>query len=584
MTNAHEQLDRKLGRLERFTRKFAGAFEREMAALEELFRASISEMEADLQRASAEFAAREEAIRSSVDAEGKEFQLEKYRIEKEKAAGKADLELLDGEQTQVQRKAASELARLNEERVAFQVSWERQKSALEDLYQEKRRHLTVARAALMRDVQMAETKAKKARDKAKSDLDEINEAGAKSLGALTQQAESKKHGWAMARDAMRKEMDAIARERDDMTARLVELRADKEKELEAARAAMLLAKQQLDIDKATIVEKAEEEQRRTEAEVKDLQERLARAEREFQELVADHDRRKKDAEEAFEREEAILKEAVKTEADKRDYESKLFEQEKETKQKEINRIKEDLEQKTYQWDNQVRSLLLQKSVQDSEHDAERLRSDREARTALRALEARRAELQQRLNDVKARHAGLEANAKKELEVIGQRWHFRRDRLWTLWQSRLDVLKKERHALQDAISGLQETFMKEKRRSDELSASHGERVHELERYLMTSGENRRADKKQRQIQFELEKTRLLAQIKECETHVAEWSDRLKRTQEEVVKKNSGIVADLGYLDRWYREEEQETETFLRTIQDTIAMMEDALGRMDVRDAA
>ena len=112
---------------------------------------------------------------------------------------------------------------------------------------------------------------------------------------------------------------------------------------------------------------------------------------------------------------------MKTESDKRDYEAKLFEQEKEGKEKEVARLKEDLEQRTYQWDNQIRSLLLQKSVQDSEYDAERLRTDRESRTALRALEARREELRQRLNDIKARHAALDGNAKKEIEVIGQRW-------------------------------------------------------------------------------------------------------------------------------------------------------------------
>ena len=102
--------------------------------------------------------------------------------------------------------------------------------------------------------------------------------------------------------------------------------------------------------------------------------------------------------------------------------------------------------------------------------------------------------------------------------------------------------------------------------------------------MTSAESRRADKKQRQIQFELEKTRILAQIKECETMTAEWSDRLKNTQQELVKRNTGLVAELGYLDRWYREEEQETEAFLRTVRETIVLFEGTLNRASLRDAA
>ena len=49
--------------------------------------------------------------------------------------------------------------------------------------------------------------------------------------------------------------------------------------------------------------------------------------------------------------------------------------------------------------------MMQKAVHDSEHDAERLRVDREsARTlALRSLEAKRDELKQRLADLKNRH-------------------------------------------------------------------------------------------------------------------------------------------------------------------------------------
>ncbi len=584
MTNARENFEKRIGRLQGWADRCGRALDKEMNALDELYRASIAEIESERHNAVEAFRAKEEEIKASVDAAGKEFQLEKYHVEKEKAGTKAEDELIDGEMTQVQRRAAAELARISEERTNFQVSIERQKSALNDVYTEKHRHLLATRGVLVREVQVAEEKLSKVMARSKDELGLVEEAGQKTISALTAQADAKKQGWAVAREALRRELDAYTRERDEMAGKLSSLRLDKEKELEVARLAMQLAAQQLDLDKATIVEKAEADQVRTEAEVKELQERLAVAEREFQDFVSDHDRRKKDAEEVFEREEGLLKEAVKTESDKRDYEAKLFEQEKESKEKEVARLKEELEQRTYQWDNQIRSLLLQKSVQDSEYDAERLRTDRESRTALRALEARREELRQRLNDIKARHAALDGNAKKELEVIGQRWQFRRERLWTLWQTRLETMRKERQSLQDGIGALHENFVKEKRRSEELEATNSERIHELDRYLMTSADSRRAEKKQRQIQFELEKTRILAQIKECETMTAEWSDRLKNTQQELVKRNTGLVAELGYLDRWYREEEQETEMFLRTVRQTIVLFEDTLNRASMRDAA
>src|SRR5205807_2031712 len=94
------------------------------------------------------------------------------------------------------------------------------------------------------------------------------------------------------------------------------------------------------------------------------------------------------------------------------------------------------------------------------HDAERLRTDREARTALRSLSAQRDELKQRLADLKARHGALEANAQKETELIHQRWRWRKERLWSMWQGRLDILRKERTALSDQMEHLQQTSDRE----------------------------------------------------------------------------------------------------------------------------
>src|SRR5262249_43230105 len=152
-----------------------------------------------------------------------------------------------------------------------------------------------------------------------------------------------------------------------------------------------------------------------------------------------------------------LKETVKTESEKRDYEHKLYESQKSQLEKQIARLREEYDKKKWHWDNQVRSLMMQKSVQDAEHDAERLRVDREARTLLRNLSAQRDELKQRLADIKSRHDALVVNSQKETELIHQRWRWRKERLWSMWQGRLDILRKERAALSEQMEHLQQTF-------------------------------------------------------------------------------------------------------------------------------
>jgi hypothetical protein len=383
---------------------------------------------------------------------------------------------------------------------------------------------------------------------------------------------------------MQKEMESMAAEKIHLEKQLAEIKGEKEKELDTAKLGMAISKEQLEVDKATLIEKAEEDQRRTEAEIQQLKSRLDDSERELQALVLSKENEKSNAEESFRKEEAALKEAVRIESEKRDYEQKLYEQEKNIKEKEVARLKEEYEKKKWQWDNQIRTLLMQKSVQDAEHEAERMRVDREARTALRGMEAQRDEIKQRLNELRARHENLVAGSKKEMELIQQRWRWRKDRLWSMWQSRLDVLKKERLALAAQIEQIQSAFKSEQDRLADAQQGDTGRIGELTIAVAQSAERGKGLQRQKQIQLELEKTRLAAQIKECEALMTEWMDRLRRTQDEVSRNNGDLAAQLNYLDRWSRDEEKETELFLRTIQNALSVLETALGPLISERAA
>ena len=330
--------------------------------------------------------------------------------------------------------------------------------------------------------------------------------------------------------------------------------------------------------------KQEADQRHCETEVTDLKTKIDQAERNLQDFIGSHEHRKKDTEESFLKEESMLKDAVRTESEKRDYEQKLFEQEKNTKEKELNRLKEEYEKKKWHWDNQIRSLMMQKAVHDSEHDAERLRVDREARTALRSLEAKRDELKQRLADLKNRHGVLSANAEKELQLVTQRWTWRRDRLWTLWQNRLEILRKERAALQDQIEALQQKFEKDRRAMTESESHDTQRTDQLQNVVMQSDSRQNGFKKQKEIQIELEKTRILAQIKECETLIIDWMERLKQTQETIVRESRVTAENVGFLDRFYRDETQETEQFLHSLQNAMSVIQTALDNPNIKKAA
>lgn len=575
--NAEDRLKKKLNRIKKWVDACDHFLLKETPRLEELYRESIAELEAKKTHAMDVLSSDEIRIRGELDAAGKEFSRKKYQLERDTTVNRAEIQRMDDEMQEMQKKYQQDLTRLSEDRTALKVSYERQISALTDLYQEKRRHLNVARAGLFREWQSADVKLKETKEKAEQKLRDIMETETAKINHLKDQATAKREGWATALETMKRELEALTQEKTHLEKRISEIRGEKEKELDAAKTAMAIGREQLEIDKATLIEKAEDEQRKCEAEVADLKAKIESAERDLQDFLVKNEVEKKDTEEGFVREECLIKETLKTESEKRDYEQKLFEQEKNQKEKELNRLREEYEKKKWHWDNQVRSLLMQKSVQDSEHEATKIRVDREARVVLRSLEAKRDELRQRLADLKSRHKALEENAQKETGLIHQRWQWRRDRLWAMWQNRLDVLRKEREALHEQMEALQQKYESDRRHMAESENREVKRSEDMEKFILQTGEQSKGQQKQRQIQFELEKTRLFTQIKECESVIGEWMDRLKQTQEEVRQHNTGLIEQMNYLDRWHREEEAETQLFLQSLQGALTTLEGILNQ-------
>lgn len=579
-----QEIDQRLARLQKWSERYDRLLEKEAQSLEILFLKTVSDWEVEKKQKIEEISLQELQIKTQLEQAGKEYSQNKYRLERDSNSTKVELKQLEDEYQDIGKKYGGALNRLDEEKTNLRISLEHQKSALTDLYQEKMRHLTVTRAGLLREWQIMDTKIKTIKEKAKDELDAINLDGEKKISQLKLSGEAKREGWSMALESIKKELTSMTTEKEHLQERLANIKGEKEKELEDARLSMKVSREQLEVDKATLIEKAESDQHACEAEVADLRNKVISGERDLQDFVVRHEQAKKETEEAFLKEESMLKDAVKVESERRDYEQKLFEQEKSMKEKDLNRTKEDYEKKKWQWDNQVRSLMMQKAVHDSENDAERLRVDREARTALRSLEAKRDELKQRLADVKNRHTAVAANAEKEIQLISQRWHWRRDRLWALWQNRLDVLKKERMVLQEQIEALQQKFSKEKSLTQESEGRDGKRLDDMQGFILQMDEKNNGVKKQREIQFELEKTRLLAQIKELETVITEWTDRMKRTQADVAKESTGVAAQVGFLDRWVRQEEQETEIFLRSVQDAMSVIQTVFEQLGFKKAA
>lgn len=575
--NAEEKLKKKLQRFERWASGCDRMLEKEGATIEQLFRESLADMEKQKQQMLETFSSKEIQIQNELDQAGKEYARKKYQLERDVTMNRAELARLDDDIQDYQKKSHQELNRLNEEKTQAKISYERQMNALRDLYQEKRRHLTVSKTKLLHEWETTDSKLKESHVRIQDNLTKLESEGQANVRHLTDQMLAKREGWKIALETMGKEREALNQEKSLLEKKISDIHGEKEKELEAARVAMILAKEQLEVDKATLIEKAEDEQRRCEEEVSEFKHKIEVAEKELQDLMVGQEQKKKDIEDGFLREENVLKDSLKTEAEKRDYEQKLFEQEKSQKEKEINNLREEYEKRKWHWDNQIRSLMMKKSVQDSEHEAVRMRVDREARTVLRSLEAKRDELKQRLADLKNRHKVVSENAQKETDLINQRWHWRRDRLWAMWQNRLDVLRKERGVLQEQMEMVQKRFEADRAVVSESENRENVRTNDLQGFLAQSSENNRGQQKQREIQFELEKTRVFTQIKECESLVTEWTDRLKEVEADVKKNNLGLIQQIGYLDRWYREEEVETQLFLQNLQSTMSSLEALLNQ-------
>lgn len=570
-----ELFQKKFTRLSKWMEKSSRIAASHLTEIEGLLQEEIKELENARDAAVASFNADIEQLGAHRDQAAKEYTHHKYQLERDTTIARSEIEKLQGGFQAFQKQADRDLAHLQEEKVNTQVSFEKQKSALCDLYEEQRRHLLVEREKVLQAWAKIEESVRNAKVRTLRELETLKNDNEQKLGLIRDQMEAKQQGWQMALETMRRDYESLAKEKDDLEKKLSTIRSDKEKELESAHIAMQLGKEQLEIDKATLIEKAEEDKRRCEGEVREYKEKVEAAEKELQDLILGHDQRKKDAEESFEKEESILKEAVKNETEKRDYEQKLYQQEKADKEKEINRLREEYEKKKWHWENQIRTLMMQKSVQEAEFDAEKMRVDRQARVAYRSLEAKRDELKQRLSDIKSRHQSLVTNAEKENDLLAQRWQWRKDRLWSMLKNRLDVIRKEREALSEQLENLSQHFSTQQTHTVEAEGRENKRIDDLQQFIIQITDKNQGQMKQKEIQLELEKTRILAQIKECESLIDDWMDRLQMMQAELSKRTSGFGEQISFLDRHYQEEEKQTELFLQSFQKALVALGERL---------
>jgi hypothetical protein len=582
--SSKEQFEKHARRLESIEERCLRLWQKALEETETHYLAAVRELQDDHVRDESKITQEIERLKGEHEIFGKEFSQKKYHLEKEANADKADMVRMQGELEQINMKYTAEAHRLKEEQTRGHISYEKQKSALNDLYQEKRRSLLVAREKLIQQAAQSAETLRTFKEKYSREMETKAAMGADKVGILRDQVQSKRQGWEMALETIRRDRDVLAKQKEEIQKRLSEVTQEKEREMEELRVKMQVAREQLELDKAALIEKAEDDQRKCEADVQNLQSSITLSDSELQTLILEKDKRVKDLEDGFSKEEELLKETVKSETEKRDYEQKLFAQEKAQKELELNGLKEEYEKKKWNWENQVRTLLVQKSVQDAEHDAERLRVDREARVLLRSLEAKRDELKQKLSDIKSRHENLVAHSKKEEELLNQRWNWRKERLWSMWQNRLEILKKERSVLHEQLENLEAAFTKERAHRAEEEQRQEKRIGELQQGSMQSSERHVGYRKQREIQLELEKTRLIAQIKECETIINDWMSRQKTIQEEVAKRGSGFQEQMTFLDRYFKEEEHETELFLHVFRKALASVEGAMTHVQINKHA
>jgi hypothetical protein len=583
MTN-EEKLRARLNRMERWVDRAVRAWQKTVSEADDLYVQAVRDLEDARATTQAELKIKEEQLAGELESWGKEFARNKYILERDKTKTKTDLTEKQAEIQETRQQMSAELERIKQEQLNNQISFERQKSALNDLYQEKKRHLLVTREKMIRESAQAHTNLSTYKEKYERELSAVRADYDKRITFLKDQLASKREGWALALETIKRELDALTRQKNDVEDQLSTIHSEKEKEIDAAKMQMTIAREQLELDKASLIEKAEEEQRVCEADIKVLQEQSHRAEVELQNLILAKETEKKNLEDASQNEETLLKEAVKNEAEKRDYEHRLYAQEKAIKEKELLKVKEEYEKKKWHWDNQLRTLMMQKSVQDAEHEADRLRTDRSAREVLRSLAAKRDELSRRVSDLKSKHDTLVANANKETELLSQRWRWRKERIWTMWQTRLDVLKQERGVIGEQLQKLENDFHAEKARLLNDEKQQDKKVEDLRQYSLHVMDRLQGNDKTREIQFELEKARLIAQIKECEILVSDWMDRQKLTQAEVSKKTVGMLDQMDFLDKFYKSEQHESEMFLHVFRKTLATLQGELERVEAKQDA
>src|SRR5882672_4055365 len=137
---SEESLRKRLARLEKWSERFTRIWQKEINAVESEFERALKELEAERLHALESFRAQEAQIRGEINQAGKDFAHRKYQMERDTNVNRGESERAQKDIEEIRRKASQELTRINEERVNIQVSLERQKSALNDLYEEKRRH------------------------------------------------------------------------------------------------------------------------------------------------------------------------------------------------------------------------------------------------------------------------------------------------------------------------------------------------------------------------------------------------------------------------------------------------------------
>ena len=575
---AIEKLNKKIKRIQRWADRVEHHWTNLFVDVESLYKEALSTLQLEQETASKKIEKKTEVIHAQMNQAGKDYVQKKYQLERASNGAGSDVQNLEEEYKKYLKTTERELTVLSQEKVNAQVAFEKQQNALRDMYQEQRHHLRTMHEKKRKELTTIEEKLKKHKLKSEKELAETSQEKSDALAVIKEQFEAKKSGWAIALETLKKNVVSLNEEKQHFQSKLSTIHEEKEKELLSVRTELAIMREQLEVDKATIIEKADADQRQCEEDVRKLTDKIEASEKEFQGLIIGNDQKKKDAEEGYTKEEAMLKETLTREGEKRDYERALLEQEKISKEKELGRLRDDYEAKKWHWENQIRTLMMQKSVQDSEFDADRLRVDREARTQFRSLEAKRDSLKQRMSEIKFRHDNMDANARKEFDLMEQRWNWRRDRLWGMWQNRLEMIKKERGILSKQMDELVETFQRDQKQIIGKEESENQRTGDLQQFMVHKADLEHGKKKQKEIQLELEKTRIIAQVRECETLVIDWQDRIKLTEAEVSKRSVQYGDQIGFVNQLLTQEAKEAEVYLGNLRRALASLGNSTERV------